>query len=203
MDIVKMASNINKILDKKYFKSYNKCIDFIQLKNICSIYKNTTNNSTISLNDIDLKSPDFKKCKTKTKDKNIMESEDFKKKYAFFIRIFYSCLKMNIEIFDLKDNILILKNNYILLKSISNAKKKIISEHIEELKYYQKSIKKNIRDDYNNYVQNFIVKIKILEKITIFINKLIDNAIINRNDNLFTLILPYFYKHEKFIEVYK
>lgn len=203
MEVVKMANNINKILDKKYFKSYNTCIDFIQLKNICSIYKNSADNNSVSLKDIDLKSPDFKKCKTKTKNQNIMESEDFKKKYSFFIRIFYSCLKTNVEIFDLKDNILILKNNYILLKSINNAKKKIISEHINELKRYQKSIKKTIDEEYSNYVQNFIMKIKILEKITIFINKLIDNSIINKNDNLFTLILPYFYKHEKFIEVYK
>jgi len=199
-----MSSGIIKLLNEKYNKNViQDCLDITQIISICNLYNNNDNNSStsISLNDIDFSSPVFKK--TSKKNSNILESKEFKKKYSFFVKIIFACLKTNVEIFDIVNESIIFKNIYALLKSIELAKKKLIMEHIEILKNHHRSIAQKIDESYfDDYIPGFIAKNKVIDKILETIKKLIKEGIVNNTDNLFTLVLPYFYTYTKYIEEY-
>ena len=118
-----MSSGITKIINERYADFIdNECIDIVQIKNICNLYKNknkSKNIKSITLSELIISSPDLKKTVSR-KSKNqysILKTEEFEKKYNFFVKIIYSCLKMNIDIFDVNENVLTLKNNYELNKN--------------------------------------------------------------------------------------
>lgn len=205
-----MSIGIIKMIDKDY-SEFKECLDLAQIINICKLYKIKNNNSTsIGLSDIELNSPDFKfidknkinGSKSKKGQSDILKSKEFVKKYSFFIRIIYACFKINVEMFDINDNILTLKNNYQLVKSMKQKKKLIIDDHIQILKEYQTDLSKKIGNKYNSYVTTFLNKIKIIDKITGYIDRLVESKVLDKTDNLLTLILPYFYTYTEFIEEY-
>lgn len=207
MELSRMSTSIIKIIDKQYSEYIvDDCLDIIQIKNICNLYKVKSNsNNSVSLSEINFSSPEFKKINNKPRKKNqanILKSEEFIKKYAFFIRIIYTCLKMDINLFDINDNIVTLKNNYQLIKALEFKKKQYIAEHLAVLKNQYKNISHKLNPDYENYFNNYIMKIRIIDKICAFINKLIKSGILEKTDNLLTLILPYFYTYAEFIEEY-
>ena len=88
MELARMATGIIKIIDKEYDQHVDdECLDIIQIKNICNLYK-TKNNSvnSISLSEISFSSPEFKKVANKIDKKNqagVLKSEEFVKKYSF------------------------------------------------------------------------------------------------------------------------
>src|ERR1700733_317892 len=204
MELPSMSLNIISMIDKKYTK-ISECLDVIQIKNICNLYKNKhISNHSITLSEIKLSTPEFTRAKfkkVKSAD-DILKTEDFQKKYAFFIRMVYACLKIGVEIFDDDDTLITLKNNYQLIKSIELKKKKLIYQHIELLKTYYKNPSELFSKEYRNYFDKHITKIDILEKIYKLILKLIDTDIFCKTDNLFSLILPYFYRYNEYIEEY-
>lgn len=201
-----MSVGITKIINDRYADFIdNECIDIIQIKNICNLYKNKNKNITsVTLSELILSSPDLKKI-TNIKNKNqysILKTVEFEKKYVFFIKIIYSCLKMNIELFDINQNVLTLKNNYELNKALTKKKKQILLEHMSYLKKYYKKVTYEIDAEYESYVLEYITKLKIIERIKKSIDKLINTKILSKSDNMLTLILPYFYKYTEFIEQY-
>lgn len=207
MELSRMAMGIINMVDHQYSEYIDdECIDIIQIKNICNLYKiKSSIDHSLSLSEINLSSPEFKKAKTKSSKKNqanILKSQEFIKKYTFLIKILYSCLKLDIELFDVKGNILTLKNNYQLIKSIESKKKQLISEHLNILRNQHKNVSQKISDDYDSYVKNYVVKIKIIDRVLSSIDKLIRHDIFEKTDNLLTLILPYFYTYTEFIEEY-
>lgn len=206
MELLRMSTCIIKILNKKYNKYISEeCLDIIQLINICNLYKNKcTNTNSITLEEINITTPNFEKIKNNRMKKQIdlLKSDEFKKKYSFFIKIMYSCLQMNVDIFNINKGILTLKNNYQLIKSLEMNKKTLIMDHINTLKSYCKKCYKNIYDEYINYSHDFIIKIKILEKIINSISSLLDSHVFEKTDNLFSLILPFFYTYPEYIEEY-
>jgi len=199
-----MSNNIVKIIQQKYSKqTINECIDITQLINICTLYKDNCTNSSISLNDIDFSSHEFKKP-TKKISTNVIETSEFKNKYNFLIKIIYACLKMNIDIFEIHDDkTFTFKNNYLLIKSIEIQKKNILLDHISVLKKYSRCATHCIDQQYyDEYVPGYLIKIRILDKILLSIKKIIKANVVNNTDSLFTLILPYFYSYRKYIEEY-
>lgn len=207
MDVSKMSLNIIKMIDEKYDKKYTneECLDIRQIKDICNLYKTKQNNiNSINLSEIQLSTPDFKKNNKINKKNRIdtLKSPEFLKKYTFFVKIMYSCLKMNVELFDLNNDALTLKNNYHIIKSLELEKKKLITEHVEILKVQYKNISQIITTTYENYYKKYITKIKIIDRIIYSINKIIKAEICDNTDNLLTLILPYFYTYTEFIEEY-
>lgn len=209
MELSRMSSGIIKMINLKYNKIIDDdCLDIMQIKNICSLIKTKqtiSTNKSISLSEINICSPDFKKMNTKInkkKQNDILKSTEFTKKYSFFIRILYSCLKIEIEIFNTDNNIITLKNNYQLIKSLELHKKYLINEHTSILKSQYKNITHPIDSQYENYCKGFITKIKIIDKVMLYINRLVDNDIFGKTDNLLSLILPYFYTYTEFIEEY-
>ena len=208
MELSRMSMGIIKIIDKQYGEYIDdECLDIIQIKNICNLYKikSNSNSTSVSLSEINFSSPEFKKMSNKTKKKNqadVLKSNEFIKKYSFFIRIIYACLKISVDIFDINDNIATLKNNYQLIKSFDMKKKQYITEHLTILKAQHKNVSQKIGPDYETYFANYITKIKIIDKIVMSINKLIKGAVFDKTDNLLTLILPYFYTYTEFIEEY-
>ena len=209
-----MASGITKIVDKMYSEE---CLDIFHIKSICKLYNTKSNSnsksksksksnisSSISLSDFDFSSPDFKRIsphRDKKKHLEVLKSIEFTKKYAFFIRIMYACLKIDIDIFDVNDDIITLKNNYQLIRALEFKKKQLILENIGILKNKFKNISQPL-NEYEVYVRDFISKIKIIDKIAASIGKLIKFGVFEKTDSLLTLILPYFYTYTDFIEEY-
>jgi len=156
----------------------------------------------MKLDDICITSTEFEKPEKivhTMKRYEILKSNEFRKKYSFFIKIIYSCMKMNIEIFNNNNTI---KNNYHLIRTLITSKKKNISGHIDVLKNYQKEADKVLPESYQNYINDFLVKIRILDKIILSINKIIASGIFSLTDNLISLIIPYFYNYTDYIEEY-
>lgn len=206
MELSNMSIDIIKIINTEY-KNYidDSSMDIIYIKNICNLYENKPkHHKNIQLNEIIFTSPDFKKI-TDTKNKKYLEvikSADFKKKYSFFIKIMHACLKIGVEIFDIGDDIAILKNNYQLIKALETRKRKVLADHIIVLKNQYKNTSQPVHESYDKYNEDCITIIKIIDKLIGFINKLVKTDIFDKSDNLLTLILPYFYIYTEFIEEY-
>lgn len=213
MEIQNMAMTIVRIIKEKYSSLlHNECMDLVQIINICTMYK-TKNKSTSldaipepTLEDVHFSSPIFEKINPKTtkkkKHEEILQSDEFRKKYDFFIRIIFTCLKLNIDIFDIPDEFATLKNNYKLAKTMEYRKKKIIEEHYTILRDQHKHVNQKLDASYEKYVFGYILKIKIIDKMIESIDVLIKNNVFERTDNLFSLIIPYFYTHRNIIEEY-
>lgn len=168
----KSVEIITMIHDKysEYIDAY--CIDINYIKDICNICTTT----------------------------NGEQSDEFKKKCVYFIEILYATLKLDVEIFNITKNIMTLKNNYELIKSLKRSHKSATLDHIEVLK---KIVSTNISDNYEQYSADYISKCKILKQIIDDISKLIELKVFEQTDNLLTLIIPYFYTYIKIIENYR
>ena len=203
-----MSVGIVKAIGDKYSDNIDEdCIDIVQIKNICNLYKikpDTVN--SISLSELNFESPFFEKNSKKSKkNKNIesvLNSKEFTSRYAFFIKTIYVCLKIDVEIFDINNDIMCLNNNYKLIKNLRLRKKKMIEEHLNVLKNMYKNITQGINEKYEAYVSSFIVKINLIDTIVEHIEEYIENKIFDKTDNLLTLILPFFYTYTQFIEEY-
>lgn len=208
MEIRNIAPSIVKILKEKYATLVkDECMDLLQIINICTLYKTKSVESEVTIQDIQFSSsPEFVKVNPKThkkkKQEEILQSTEFKQKYDFFIRIIFSCLKMEIEIFDMTDNFATLKNNYKLMKSMEHRKKKLIEGHYLILKEQYKNITKKLDIEYETYVSEYILQIKIIDKMIGSINRLIQTEVFEKTDNLFSLVIPYFYTYVGIIEEY-
>nr|AEX62967.1 hypothetical protein mv_R763 [Moumouvirus Monve] len=115
-------------MSKKYssYKS-NECFDIMQIKNICNLYKvKNQSNESVRLSEINLSSPEFKSFDPKINKNHLetLKSTEFSKKYSFFIRAIYACLKIGVELFNTGDEFVTLKNNYQLIKSLETKKNK-------------------------------------------------------------------------------
>jgi hypothetical protein len=209
MELSDMSSKIIKIINKQYKESINlECVDLMQIKDICSLYKikqNMNNCTSVNLSEIKFSSPEFKKISSDSKKKkqnDVLKSKEFIKKYSFFIKIIYACLKIGVDMFNMDDDVITLKNNYQLKKSLETKKKKFVSEHLTIIKNQYKNISQKITPEYETYFHDYVTKIKIIDKIIDWISKLIVGNVLGRTDNLLTLILPYFYTYTEFIEEY-
>lgn len=199
MNLPSMISEIIQIIDQNY-DTENECFDIDQIKILCKLCKiKNTSESKIDLTDITFSTPDIKKitCKENKQILVKINTPEFQKIYILFIKILYSCLKLEVEIFDTdKDNCYTIKNNYQLIRSIELRKKKDILEHIEVLKTNIKKVSSTDTIIYEKHVNDHLVKMKILNKLIGWI------SIFEKNNNLFSLILPYFYKYTQYIEEY-
>lgn len=199
MNLPSMISDIIQTVNQKYGDE-NECFDITQIKIFCKLCKTkNTTKSAIPLSDITFSTPDAKKINYKENKQTLekINTPEFQRVYCLFIKILYSCFKLEVEIFDVnKDNFATIKNNYQLIKSIELCKKKYILEHIEILKSNQKKLSSTDLLVYEDYVAEYLVKMKILNKLIGWI------SILEKNNNLFSLILPYFYKYTQYIEEY-
>lgn len=203
-----MSVGIVEAIGDKYSDNIDEdCIDIVQIKNICNLYKIKPDSvNSISLSELNFESPFFEKNSKKSKkNKNIesvLNSKEFTSRYAFFIKTIYVCLKIDVEIFDINNDIMCLNNNYKLIKNLRLRKKKMIEEHLNVLKNMYKNITQGINEKYEAYVSSFIVKINLIDTIVEHIEEYIENKIFDKTDNLLTLILPFFYTYTQFIEEY-
>lgn len=210
MSLVHLCVEIIKIIENKYdAKIYKKSVDIAQIKNICDLSLDSVVNvdfdNSITLSEIKLSSPEFKKISKNSRKKNfkdVLKSEDFQKTYLQFIRLLHACLKIGIEIFESDDDIIVIKNNYHLIKTLENRKKRLIADHINVLKMQSKNVANKIDAEYDDYSYTYIMKVRIIDKILEMINKMIKNGIMQNNDTLLSLILPYFYQYQNYIEEY-
>lgn len=213
-DIYGMTRSILKLLNDKY-EEYNTddCLDMIQLCNLCNLYqtKETTKNSqkkretysSISLTDMTFSSPSFQKDKRRSKNLDVLKTQEFQKRYIWLIRMIYVCLKIDVDILNESEDTATIKTNYQLLKTFETKKKQLLREHIEIMKKHLGKINNPVYEaEYEEYYSSFRVNIKILDKITADLNKVIDANILDKTDTIMSLILPYFYTYAEYIEEY-
>lgn len=197
MKLDTMAKEIIRILDNNYSK-YKNNNDIILIKNICKLcdFEDIMDGS-VKLEDVDISSPDFYN-QTIKKRKNKNETiNDFRKKHKFFIKIMYACLKTDVDLFNKSkkdDNIIVIKNNMQLKRSINKTINKKVNEFID----ISKKLKKNHDelDKYIAYMQNYEVVLKSLRRLDEVISKVLSDHKYLHEQNLNTLILPYFYRED-------
>ncbi|AGF85468.1 hypothetical protein QJ854_gp314 [Moumouvirus goulette] len=206
MELTRMSNGIIKIISKKY-SSYesNECLDIVQIKNICNLYKvKNQSNESVRLSEINLSSPEFKSFDPKINKNNLetLKSAEFSKKHSFFIRVIYACLKIGVELFNCGNEFVTLKNNYQLVKSLEIKKKQLINEHITILKNQYKMADQKIPLNYEGYLKQYTMNIRIIDKIMSSMNKLIESLVFKNTDTLLSLVLPYFFTYTEYIEEY-
>jgi hypothetical protein len=205
--ITKMASAIITILKRDYDLE---SLDVKQIVDFCSLYEETNHKSSRrkkhmdeSTEEIIFSSPQFEKITRKTPKHNLsIESEEFVKKYSFFTKIIYACLRLDVKIFQETSSGEILKNIHQMVKAIEARKKTLINEHIDILRSHFQNPEEDIGEDYVSYLTSYTKKIKILQDIRNTIKKLYERSILSKNDNMISLLVPYFYTRIKCIERY-
>lgn len=205
-----MISEIIHIIDTQYEKYVEEdCLDIHRIKKFCNLYKQKsitidtriTTTKHINLSDIVFSSPDVSKVtKNNNLKKNKLNTPEFNKIYTLFIKLLHACLKLKVEIFTVsnkKDDIYcVIKNNYNLIKSIESSKKKIITDHINILQKQHKHISSINISEYETYLTEYVMKLKIFDRLISWVD------VLEKNDNLCSLILPYFYTYTEYIEEY-
>ena len=206
-----MAAGIIKIINARFVEYIDgECLDINQIKNICNLYtvKSGRRNKSISLGEICISSPEFSRGRAKDqaaraeRDADVLKSPEFSKKYAFFVRIVFACLKVKVDIFNEYDGIIVLKNNYQLLRSLETRKKQLIAAHIDVLRSQARNITVELGDVYGQFLKSYINKTRIIDRVHASISKLIRAQTFEPTDNMMSLILPYFYTWTEVIEEY-
>lgn len=166
--------------------------DMQHLKIICQIKasKESVSESASIERDLNIETPAF------TKIQSIMNKQEFKERYAFFIRIVYSCLKLEIELFDKHG---VIKNNQMLIREINAMKRIMIDEHIKLLSNQKSNIHPMFFANYEEYARLFVKKIRLADNITRVYAKLIELEHIKLTDNLLNLVLSYLFRSRKHI----
>jgi hypothetical protein len=193
-----MAFSIINILNTKYTK-YVGCdnIDVEHLVNICSLYKNKDNTpATI----IKVPMPTFTKdIEIAGTQREILESDEFTKKYSYFVNIIYACLVTDVDIFEENATGVTMKNIYKIRRSIKIEYKK----NVQEMSRTTMKLLQDLQvEDYLDIVNGFTNKITVMNNMLTSLNKIITVGNYSNSDNLFVLILPYFYKYTEYIEIY-
>lgn len=200
MDLSTILANIMHVIDEKY-SDVDECVDIEQLRKICSLYNTKKiRKKSGNIEDVEFSTPDYSKIEpkknSKTKKNVDINTPEFKKVYTLFVKIVYTCFELDIELFDTVNDSFVMKNNYYLLKAIRTAKRSLLVDHMSKLAKDKKKLDIDI-DEYEKYVSLYISKIKICDKLYGWID------LFEKSDNLFNLILPYFYTYNKYIEEYE
>lgn len=208
MDLSFVSGEIIALIKTKYAEYLDEdCVDLMQIINICQLYRSEYPaeqlNCSASLGDLQITTPKFKRYKRNSRHR-ILQSDKFCLKYSFFAKIMFACLKIDVDLFDITDDIVTMKNNYYLLKALDQRRKMLIVEHIALLKTQYKNTDNIVSTEkYETYVNSFIAKLKIIEKIGSHIKKLIQTNVFKQTDNMLSLLLPFFYVYHEYIEEYR
>jgi hypothetical protein len=133
-----------------------------------------------------------------------LKTPEFINKYTFFIRVVYICLRLEIPIFtSYKSGALVLSSYRELRLSIHARKKKLLEDHITILKRQHRSYAIDYSAEYATFYQTTQREMDAIHKILRNLDDIIAKKIVTEQDNLLTMLLPYFRAKERFIETYR
>lgn len=204
MNISKYLYHVNDKLTKLYplkKKSSNDLKDLYFLINLFDITKNESLPELSS--EVDINSPIMAENKTKTE---ILKSDNFIKRYSVFLKIIFSALLMNVEIFKIYRDNQVFLNLYDMKNSFLKRKKKILQDiitYVDDNSKILKSLLDIKHTDYQNIFAIALTQMKVIDKVISIINKLIDNNLLKETESIISLVMPFFYKYQDFIETYK
>jgi hypothetical protein len=211
--MINMAALVANELDTNFnlYISQNNT-DMIQMKKICTLYHKVNINdlpNMIELDDIEFSaiSPYLNKLQSNHDIKGVDHSKllvlpEFIKKYYLFIKIIYCCIQLKINIFKIKNSVCVFKNNYDLKKSLVTKKKDLLKDYCIEINTLIKTADKVTFEQLKDLSSKIQLKITILDKIIINIDKLVTMEFLDWTDSLYGLVLPYFYKYQTYAEEY-
>lgn len=188
----------------KYIK--NKCYDVMGLLEICCIYIESekilkkVKLRELSYNDLQMSSPNFtnmKKRKRSNNIKNVINNDEFEKRHKLLIKILLCCFVLDIEIFNIDNDIAVLKNTHHLIKTIHKKKEQKFNELIELASSYKKKPHIKVSEDYYELTSELHESIRICDRLLYILNELTKNMIIKPVDSISMLIIPYFYNEHK------
>jgi len=189
MSLAQMAERILKILHKKYPRIQGSDIE--HLKIICRAEaKQDVGVPLQTFSEINFSSPLF------LPDRSVKE---YTHRTQFIIKVVYVCLRLDVDIFTVQDDGITILNIHNLVKVLSSARRRLLTEHIQMLKQYQHQ---NLDDNYLSYHASFVPKVRLVERIIYVLEKLVSQGVLRYQDNLLTLILPYHYHFNEYIEDY-
>lgn len=199
MNVSQYSSSICRNLLQNY-PNYLHCIDLKQVIEICQLFEPQPSNESP---EISIDSPSFNGNVVQSSSiEELSKCQDFVTKYQYLIKILYAIVKLDVPLFDIGNDILIIKNNHKLLRSIEGVKKKVIKEQIKLLHSQYKSASKKLDEDYDVKHNEFVTTIRSLDRIRYTIEKLITMKVFTNGDNLLSFILPYFYVYTNILEVF-
>jgi len=132
-----------------------------------------------------------------------LKSTEFLNKHTFFVRVIYICLQLGISIFaSHKSGAIVLLSYRELKLKIYARKKELIGDHILILKKQQRAQTHDYTSEYVPYCQDYQRSMDTIHKILRAINDILAKGIASEQDNLLSMLLPYFRAKERFIEKY-
>ena len=135
----------------------------------------------------------------------ILGTKNFKKRYCVFLKILYCSLLLDVNIFKTYREQEVFMNLYDMKHSFLKAKRKILVNLSTELLNGTRTYKDLHDVKHNEYTQLFTCispQLKTIDKIVSLLDKLIEHKIIHETDTIMSLVMPYFYKYDKYIETY-
>jgi hypothetical protein len=192
VETLKMASAIKDVLCESYDDDVLETnIDVAQLIKICDYYLDDSTDlseSSVDIyqlrltpeNNIITKEVKSKKSNNSSKKDNIKYDANFFNKYAVVIKIIYCAYKFDIDPFktNVKSKIILFKNNYDMKKSFVSMKKSILKQIIDFTSNGINNPDRVFHADYEDFYSSSLKKIKILDKIIVLFNTLINEKLL-------------------------
>ena len=172
--------------------------DIKRMINFCQLYpSNQISQSTSSDAEYLLESPTFQK------DRGGIRSSEFQNRYNYVIKIVYTMMRLDVPFYRVSGHSTVFCTMYQLDQNISDYKREIVAEHIKVLREQARHAEEDDYTQYCQYNKMYLHALKIAERIRHLIRKALESGVLNKTDNLLTLLIPYFRKKEQYIEEYE
>jgi hypothetical protein len=203
MSFTKYLSYIKEKLIKTYPLKKKSSSDLVDLYFLINLYETKPSQTITEISsEVDINDPIDTDLKSKDE---IIKSTNFIKRYTVFLKIIFSALLINVEIFKIYRDNQVFMNLYDMKNSFLKRKKKILQEITIQIDDNTKLLKNLLEITYLDYQKIFsitITQIKVIDKVVSIINKIIERKLITETESIMNLVMPYFYKYQDFIETY-
>lgn len=203
MNFTKYLNYVKDKLNKQYPNKKKSSSDLKDLHFLINLYDSNNSDQIDEISsEVDITAPINTSNQSQ---EEIIKSDNFIKRYKVFLKIIFSALLINVEIFKIYRDNQVFMNLYDMKNSFLKRKKKILHDVINNINDNTKILKDLLEIKYDNYEKIFsysITQIKVIDKVVSIINKLINMKLLLETDSIISLIMPFFYKYETFIETY-
>lgn len=181
-------------------KKKDKYSDRKDLHFLINLYKSQGNNNITEISsdvDIELNAlPD---------NDDILKSTNFMKRYHVFLKIIFSALLINVSLFKIYRDTEVFMNLYDMKNCFLKKKKTVLQDLTSQIDSNTKTLNTLLEFKYTEYQKIFSItttQIKVIDKVVSIIDKLVEKKILKENESVITLIMPFFYKYQNYIETY-
>ncbi len=203
MSFTKYLSYVKDKLNKSYPNKKKSSSDLKDLHFLINLYDVSSSDQIDEISsEVDITSPIDTSGRSQDE---IIKSSNFIKRYKVFLKIIFSALLINVDIFKIYRDNQVFMNLYDMKNSFLKRKKKILQDVSNNINDNTKVLKDLLEVKYDSYEKIFlysITQIKVIDKVVSIICKIIAMKLLSETDSIISLIMPFFYKYQDFIETY-